>query len=352
MCQDVGGSESDPVNPTNTFYTDETKATTWAKFINVADPLEIKWAYYSPDGYYNEFTHTSDDPEDEGYEWYDWVKAWGWININGNQAQYKCGDWYVDVFVKDAFGNYEKKYTDFFRILEHPTEHPSVSVTMEPSSPIETQEITLHVSTSDNNHLQKTVLHWNDGSAHTKIWDNINASSLNSPYSIGSDFAGGQQMEYWAEAWDESGNQAEGEHRTTIVAPEIVSVPNRPSGAVYRRVSETGTYITGGSTTNLDHPVQYQFDWGDEQQSPWGAATQSYSWGDEGSYFVRAQARCQTHASRVSDPSNAFMVTVDSSSPIVEIVTNDGDGFSVDQSLLILKGTAREPESASGLASR
>ena len=35
-------------------------------------------------------------------------------------------------------------------------------------------------------HLQKIILHWNDGTGHTQTWDNINAASYNPSHGIGS----------------------------------------------------------------------------------------------------------------------------------------------------------------------
>ena len=213
MCKDVD-TQSDPKSPTNIFSPDDTKAVTWAKFINVADPLELKWIYYSPKGFYSENTHTTDDPGENN--WHDRTKAWCSINIKGESAEYHCGNWYVDVFVKDAWGNYEKKYTDYFRIEESVS--PWISVTATPSSPFEEQSVNLNVSASDNNHLQKIVLHWKDSSEHSKTWDNINACSDSPSHPIGS-FSAGQEIEYWAEAWDEAGNHMESVHRIITVRP-------------------------------------------------------------------------------------------------------------------------------------
>ena len=342
MCKGLDGND-DPDNPTNTFSPSDSKAMTWARYAYVSDPLEIKWVFNSPEGFYDEFTYTSDDPGEDS--WYPWVKAWGWIDIAGWPAAYKCGDWYVDVFVKDAWNNYERKYTDYFRIEEGTP--PSVSVLAAPPIPIETQNVVIDVSAWDNNHLKKIVLHWNDGSDHTQTWDNIDTGSYSPSHPIGS-FSGGQMVSYWAEAWDESGNRFESEHHSFTVQEEVVTVPDQPAGESYRQSGQSGSYQTGGSTTNLGNSVEYQFDWGDTTQSAWGDSTQSHSWLDEGPYFMKARARCQTHTSRISDWSQSFTVVVDSTAPMVEITTNDGNDFSTAETQIVLEGITYDPEPASG----
>ena len=344
MCEDVQSADPwDPVDgtETNTFSPDDTKAMTWAKYIYVSDPLDMKWVFNSPEGLYDEFTYTSDDPGEDS--WVPWAKGWGWIDIAGWPAADKCGDWYVDVLVKDAWDNYEWVYTDYFRIEEHTP--PSTSVLATPSIPIETQNVVIDVSASDNNHLKKIVLHWNDGSDHTQTWDNINAGSYSPSHSIGS-FSGGQMVSYWAEAWDESGNRAESEHHSFAVQEEVVTIPEQPAGESYRKCGQSGSYQTGGSTTDLGDSVEYQFDWGDTTQSAWGSSTQSHSW-PEGYYFIKARARCQTHFTRISDWSQSFTVLVDCTAPMVEITTNDGNDFSTAETQIVLEGIAFDPEPAS-----
>jgi PKD repeat protein len=343
MCANVEGPpDYDPIDPRNVFYTDDTIAYTWAKFINVADPLELKWVYHSPQGQYSEFTDTTDDPWAQGYDWWGWQKAWGGIYIDGYSAEYQCGDWHVDVYVKDCYGNYELKYTDAFQLLEHPAIVPSPSVTATPDPVIETQQVQLNVSATDNNHLKKVVLHWDDGSGHSHTMaDNINNGSYSGSYTIGP-FASGQQIQYWCEAWDESGNRGESTHRTIIVQPETVTVPSQPSGPAFLGVGEAGSYATGGSTTNLGNPVQYQFNWGDGGTSPWGGSTRSASWAEEGFFAVRSRARSQVHPSRMSGWSSPMVVTVDSTGPAVEITTNGGMDFETTDSHVLLEGTATD----------
>lgn len=182
----------------------------------------MKWQWYEPNGsQYAVSTHTSDNPNSEGYDYYDWAKFWGNIDIQGNSAANKCGDWRVDVYIKDAFGNWDKEYTDYFRILEAPNQPPSCTVTLGTPNPIPGQTVALNVAASDNTYLKDVVLHWKDGSEHSNPWNNVIASSLNQNFNIGS-FAAGQQVEFWTVATDTSGNTTESSHLTVLVRAAVI----------------------------------------------------------------------------------------------------------------------------------
>jgi hypothetical protein len=253
--------------------------------------------------------------------------VWGWIWIKDYAASNKCGAWRVECYVENPTTRvWEKYYDDAFQILESPSQKPTVSVVSSPQDPIETQAITLKVSATDNTYLKKVVIYWNDGSPHNQTWDNIYSSSYTPSQNIGS-YSAGKQIEYWAVAWDTTGNQQESEHRTITIAPETISTPNRPNGESYLQVGENSSYSTSGASSNLGNPVQYQFDWGDGQQSAWGTATQQHAWSSGGSYFLKARARSQINTSRVSDWSNTVQTTVDSTPPttIVQLDGTEGE---------------------------
>ena len=97
----------------------------------------------------------------------------------------------------------------------------------------------------------------------------------------------------------------------TIVA-ETVSTPNIPSGPTMGTTSKNYTYSTAGSTSNLGHTIQYQFDWmGNGSNLPsWGSATQSRTWTNPGIYNVRARARCTQDTSIVSNWSDSLPVSI------------------------------------------
>jgi hypothetical protein len=99
----------------------------------------------------------------------------------------------------------------------------------------------------------------------------------------------------------------------TISVPETVSKPSTPSGPTNGISGASYTYSTGGSSSNLGHSVQYLFDWGDGTDSGWlpvGTISAAKSWVSAGTYNVKAQGRCATHTSVVSDWSQTFSVNI------------------------------------------
>jgi len=101
--------------------------------------------------------------------------------------------------------------------------------------------------------------------------------------------------------------------------PEVISVPSAPVGTKEGTAKNSYTYSTGGSSSNLDHNIQYFFDWGDGTNSGWlavGATSASHSWGVAGTYLVRVQARCSRHPSVVSTWSETSEVLINKPRPI------------------------------------
>ena len=95
------------------------------------------------------------------------------------------------------------------------------------------------------------------------------------------------------------------------VTIELVSVPSTPVGPNLGSVGASYSFSTGGSTSNLGHRVEYQFDWGDGTFSPWGSSTQSKSWNILGTFLIKARARCAIDTSVMSDWSSAFTFDIE-----------------------------------------
>jgi hypothetical protein len=116
---------------------------------------------------------------------------------------------------------------------------------------------------------------------------------------------------------------------------ETISPPSTPSGPISGRTGISYSYTTGGSISNFDHPVEYQFDWkGDETDlSPWGSATQSKIWTTPGTFHVRAKARCSVHTSIESNWSGSLTVNISPPEGIVLQLPLNGAVF--DSSSLI-----------------
>jgi hypothetical protein len=311
MSEDVQATPPyNPVNPKKIFDQTNAKATTWANILKISNPLKLKWVFYEPNGsQFTTATYDIPDPQASGLQYFTYYDTWGWLNIAGTAAASKCGDWAVDVFIADANGAFQKQYEDFFSIIENPPILPACDVSHNPGVPIETEAISLNLAATDNTYLKSVVLYWNDGALQSKTWDNIASNSFSQSLTIGG-YPAGKQVDYWAVATDTSGNTYEGVHHTVVVQSESVSNPQMPSGTNTAAWRQLVQFTTGGSTTTLGEVVEYQFDWGDGQQSAYGLATQSHFWNAGGTYAIRARARSQLRTGRVSDWSPPASLTV------------------------------------------
>ncbi len=115
----------------------------------------------------------------------------------------------------------------------------------------------------------------------------------------------------------------------TGTTSEVISTPKTPSGASSGYTGTSYKFSTSGSTSNLgsSHPVEYQFDWGDGTFSSWGSYLGSYSqshvWAVQGTYSVKAQARCKKDPNNVSAWSNSFSISVQGK-PIIQVTSPNG----------------------------
>jgi hypothetical protein len=299
-----------PVNPKKIFDQTNAKATTWAVSLKVSNPLTLKWIFYEPNGsQFATTTYNVPDPQASGLRYWASYATWSWINVAGTAAADKCGEWSVDVFVADSNGAFQKQYSDYFSIIENPPLPPACDVSCNPGDPVETHGIRLDFTATDNTYLKSAALYWNDGVLQSKSWDNINSSSFSQSLNI-EGYPAGRQVDYWAVATDTSGNTYEGLHHSVIVQSETVSSPQAPSGTNAASWRQAVEFATGGSTTSLGEAVEYQFDWGDGQQSSYGGAVQSHFWNAGGSFAIRARARSQLRPGRVSEWSGTALLSV------------------------------------------
>jgi hypothetical protein len=112
------------------------------------------------------------------------------------------------------------------------------------------------------------------------------------------------------------------------VADEIVTVP-LPQGPVSGIEGGYYSYSATGGFSNLDHPVQYRFDWGDGSDTGWlpvGQTSAFKSWVSLGNNDVRVMARCANHPSVESVWSSALTVNIVSSSITLQSPAN-GQAF-------------------------
>ena len=228
MAQDVQQSgQFGPIDPTNVFTTEDAHAYTWMKLEDISEDISVRWRWYEPN---NSLYHTLEcapistchvigqfAPPYESY------RIWGHIDIAGQEAERKAGDWRVEVDIRDPWGNWDTHYVDSFRIIEGPnsTVSPELEIDITPSFPTDTETVEFSVTASDNTYLDSVSASWDDGTVHSITWDfDPVASSFTKRIAPGT-FSAGQQIEFWATARDTSGNAVQTDRRTLTVGPEV-----------------------------------------------------------------------------------------------------------------------------------
>jgi hypothetical protein len=112
----------------------------------------------------------------------------------------------------------------------------------------------------------------------------------------------------------------------TVYVAETISAPVAPTGSASNTVGQTSAYSSSGAVSSYDDDLQYRFDWGDGSFSTWSVSTSaSHSWAAEGSFDVRAQARCADHVAVESDWSPVTAVTI-TAAPVEMVSTPDAPG--------------------------
>ena len=180
------------------------------------------------------------------------------------------------------------------------------------------------VSASDGTYADKVHITWNsvNGASYYRVYRAT--SSGGTKTALGSwqtsrsyddtSVTPGTTYYYWVKAaTDSSGSQASdySPYDTGWAKEHTVSTPSTPSGPSSGCIGSSLSFSTGGATDSLGHSVQYRFDWGDGHYSSWSSsASGSHSYGSEGAYQVKAQARCSVDTSIVSGWSSAKAVTI------------------------------------------
>jgi len=100
---------------------------------------------------------------------------------------------------------------------------------------------------------------------------------------------------------------------------ETVSTPGEPSGPSEVKVGTDAEFNTGGSVSNLVHPVEYCFDWGDGSMSSWGDSSQNHTFITVGSFTIKSRARCTIHTDILSDWSAAKTVATTGHTLLISI---------------------------------
>ncbi len=151
----------------------------------------------------------------------------------------------------------------------------------------------------------------------TWYWDSFNAHAVGAinDYSLGSLSAGAHTIKIAVDSTGIINESNEGDNEytkvITVQGSETISIPSNPTGPTIGNIGTNYTYSTGSSSSNLGHFVEYHFDWGDGSYSNWSSsASGTKSWSSAGTYVVKAQARCATDLSVVSNWSGPLNVTI------------------------------------------
>ncbi|OGP88504.1 MAG: hypothetical protein A2156_03520 [Deltaproteobacteria bacterium RBG_16_48_10] len=99
---------------------------------------------------------------------------------------------------------------------------------------------------------------------------------------------------------------------------ESILFPTFVSGPSFGQVNKEYIFTTGGASSSVGHPIQYEIDWGDETTSGWldvGVTNAKKTWTVGGTYGLRSRARCALHQDKVSKWSKELIVMIESVSP-------------------------------------
>jgi len=91
---------------------------------------------------------------------------------------------------------------------------------------------------------------------------------------------------------------------------EIVLPPREIQGSRFLFRKQSGTFVAVDASSNLKHPLEYQFDWGDGNLSYWGDSLQTRTYYENGIYPIRCRVRCALHPNVLSVWSDSLIVRV------------------------------------------
>jgi hypothetical protein len=187
----------------------------------------------------------------------------------------------------------------------------TVSSPMIPSGPLTGQPNTLYTyttggSTSNLGHAVQYKFDWGDGTDSN--WLPGGVTSAQRAWSVG----GGYNIRAKARCSLDPGIESAWSPVVTVRI-ELVGIPVSPAGPTTVLLGTNYSFTTGGSSSNLGDPVEYQFDWGDGSFSPWQSsptATKTWYAFNSNGYQVRARARCAVHTGDISAWSAPLTVNI------------------------------------------
>ncbi|MDZ7721625.1 MAG: choice-of-anchor D domain-containing protein [candidate division KSB1 bacterium] len=249
-------------------------------------------------------------PNASNYKIY--IKAPGWTSFesgssNGNTSyDYHPKDegefqWKVKAYVNGEWSDYSEEWTFYFDGLNAPElEFPNNNSNISETQPtfqwnsVSCAENYLFEIAKDINFSNKVKTQYDILNTYFQIDESLNPG--NTYYWR---VRSGKPIGNWSDIFSFS-----------IEQEEYVTVPNRPSGPSTAKVGQPLSFSTGGSSSNLENPVEYQYKWGDGNTSSWGASSRNHSYNSSGSFQIQSRARSQVNTNVVSDWSSAKTVSI------------------------------------------
>ncbi|MFC1938005.1 InlB B-repeat-containing protein, partial [Chloroflexota bacterium] len=118
MCKDHQANDPwNAIDRTSTFSSQDVKAESWFRLLNLRQTLDITWRWYDPSGdlFYTS-THTTLDPTAYGYSYWTSYTTWASIPIKDQPPAQMLGEWTVDIYVDNEY-----QFSETFTIISQYT---------------------------------------------------------------------------------------------------------------------------------------------------------------------------------------------------------------------------------------
>jgi hypothetical protein len=212
------------------------------------------------------------------------------------------------------------KWSKEFIVMIESVSPPSVLTGPAAGQPNTTYTYITGGSVSSLGHAVQYIFYWGDGTDSN--WLPVGVTSAAKAWSQGGTYTVRAKARCATDTSVVSGEI------TLEVIMESISTPLAPVGPDKGNPGDTFTYMSGGASSNINDPIQYQFDWGDGTVSPWQSApSATKTWATPGTFQVKVKARCATHPSVESAYSSALTVTIGESVSAPSVLTGPTIGL-------------------------
>ncbi len=273
-------------------------------------------------------TYTTDPEGHQVYYKFDWgdgvISSWigpavsGQI-VFGSHTWTAMGVYFIKAKAKDIYGD-ESGWSTSHSIVISAGSNQAPNTPSTPSGPTTRtigQSGTYSTSAIDPDGDQVQYrFDWGDGT--TSDWTELVASGTSASKSYSWSLSGTYVVT--SQAKDEYGATSGWSSGLTVIVTasqnNAPNTPSKPTGPETIYIYTNGLYITSAIDPDGDQ-VQYRFDWGDGEISPWSSLVPSgqssgrgHSWSNTGEFIVKAQAKDEYGAA--SSWSEGLVVTVES----------------------------------------